>query len=213
MELGNRSRVTLIYVLIALGLMWALQSNLTTQQRKIPYSEFKQRLAQRTHKISIVPRGMAALGLTWQRPTEDRYLLTTAELRDRIAALLGGRAAEEVFIGDVTTGAQNDLARATDIARAMVRQYGMSEILGPVAFDPEQKSVLPVRDFMPSCEHGSAVGDQIDAEVRRVLEEGLTRAREVLESPREQVEQVAARLLEQEQLEGDDLRSMLAAES
>jgi cell division protease FtsH len=167
--------------------------------------------AEKTHKISIVPRGMAALGLTWQRPTEDRYLLTRSELRDRIAALLGGRAAEEIFIGDVTTGAQNDLSRATDITRAMVRQYGMSEALGPVAFDPERKGFLPVNEFMPSCEHGSTVGDQIDAEVRRVLEDALKRAREVLEGHRQEVDQVAKLLMDKEQLDGDELRCILGA--
>jgi cell division protease FtsH len=167
--------------------------------------------AEKTHKISIVPRGMGALGLTWQRPTEDRYLLTKSELRDRIAALLGGRAAEEIFIGDITTGAQNDLSRATDIARAMIRQYGMSESLGPVAFDPERKGFLPVNEFMPSCEHGSTVGDQIDTEVRRVLEEALKRAREVLEGHRAQIEQVAVMLMDKEQLDGDELRRVLGA--
>jgi len=165
--------------------------------------------AEKTHKVSIVPRGMAALGMTWQRPTEDRYLLTKAELNDRIAALLGGRAAEAVFIGDITTGAQNDLSRATDIARAMVRQYGMSDQLGPVAYDPERRSFLPVTEYMPSCEHGEAVGDQIDREVRRVLEDNMERARQVLEGQRDKVEQVVALLLEREQIEGDELRAIL----
>jgi cell division protease FtsH len=165
--------------------------------------------AERTHKVSIVPRGLAALGMTWQRPTEDRYLLTRAELNDRIAALLGGRAAESVFIGDITTGAQNDISRATDIARAMVRQYGMSDALGPVAFDPERKGFLPVNEYMPSCEHGGTVGDQIDGEVRRVLDENMARARRVLEERRDEVEQVVKLLLDKEQIEGDELRALL----
>ncbi len=165
--------------------------------------------AEKTHKISIVPRGMAALGMTWQRPTADRYLLTKSELRDRIAALLGGRAAEEIFIGDITTGAQNDLARATDIARAMIRQYGMSDLLGPVAFDPERKTVLPVHEYMPSCEHGRTVGDQIDVEVKRVLEEGMEKAREVLTAYRENVDTIAKELMEKEQIEGALLRNIL----
>ncbi|MDJ0762652.1 MAG: ATP-dependent zinc metalloprotease FtsH [Myxococcota bacterium] len=165
--------------------------------------------AEKTHKISIVPRGMAALGMTWQRPTEDRYLLTKSELRDRIAALLGGRAAEKIFIGDITTGAQNDLSRATDIARAMVRQYGMSDELGPVAYDPENKAILPTSDFMPSCEHGSMVSDKIDAEVKMVLEEAMVRANKVLTEYRDQVEVVTAKLLEREQIDGDELRALL----
>ncbi len=167
--------------------------------------------AEKTHKISIVPRGLAALGMTWQRPTEDRYLLSKSELRDRIAALLGGRAAEEIYIGDITTGAQNDLARATDIARAMVRQYGMSDAMGPVAYDPEKRGFLPVNDYMPSCEHGTSVGDQIDQEVRRVLEEGMERARNVLRGQSPAMEQVVEILLEKEQVDGDELREILAA--
>lgn len=165
--------------------------------------------AEKTLKVSIIPRGMAALGITWQRPTEDRYLLTRAELLDRVAALLGGRAAELVFVGDVTTGAQNDLARASDIARAMVRQYGMSDALGPVAYDPERRSLLPLQDFMPRCEHGGEVGDRIDAEVRRVLDEALARATRVLEERREVVEEVVGLLLEREVIEGEELRRLL----
>jgi cell division protease FtsH len=168
--------------------------------------------AEKTHKVSIVPRGMAALGLTWQRPTEDRYLLTRGELEDRVAALMGGRAAEELFVGDITTGAQNDLARATDIARAMVRQYGMSEALGPVAFDPERRSFVPVQEYMPTCEHGTNVGDQIDVEVRKVLDGALSRARSVLEERRDKVERIVAVLLEKEQIDGEELRAILGLE-
>lgn len=169
--------------------------------------------AEKTHKISIVPRGMGALGITWQRPTEDRYLLTKSELNDRIAALLGGRAAEEIFIGDVTTGAQNDLSRATDLARAMVRQYGMSKTLGPVAYDPEKRSMLPMRDYMPSCEHGSTISDKIDVEVQQVLEEAMKRASSTLREHRDDVEELVVRLLEKEQLEGKELREILKTSS
>jgi cell division protease FtsH len=165
--------------------------------------------AEKTHKISIVPRGMAALGMTWQKPTEDRFLMTRGELLDRIAALLGGRAAEEIFVGDITTGAQNDLARATDIVRAMVRQYGMSTDVGPVAYDPERKSMLPMNEFMPEPEHGATVGDLIDREVKRVLEAQLERAREVLKANRDKVEVIVTRLLAEEKIEGAELRELL----
>jgi cell division protease FtsH len=168
--------------------------------------------AEKTHKVSIVPRGLAALGMTWHRPTEDRYLLTKAELNDRIAALLGGRAAEEIFTGDVTTGAENDLSRATDIARAMVRQYGMSDRIGPVAYNPERRPFLAAAEYLPSREHGEAVGDQIDHEVRRVIEGNMTRAREVLEVRRDRIEQVVTLLLAREQIEGDELRAILACD-
>ena len=166
--------------------------------------------AEKTLKVSIVPRGIAALGMTWQRPTEDRFLMSKLELHDKLAALLAGRAAEEVFLGDISTGAQNDLSRATDIARAMIRQYGMSDVLGPVAYDPQRKPFLPVNEFMPSCEHGSTVGDQIDTEVRRLLESALSRARDVLESRRDTVDRIAERLLEVEQIDGEELRALLS---
>jgi cell division protease FtsH len=165
--------------------------------------------AEKTHKISIVPRGLAALGMTWQKPTEDRFLMTRAELLDRIAALLGGRAAEEIFVGDVTTGAQNDLARATDITRAMIRQYGMSVDIGPVAYDPERKPILPIAEFMPESEHGAHVADQIDREVKSLLEGQLERAREVLKANRDKVEVIVSRLLAEEKIEGEELRRLL----
>jgi cell division protease FtsH len=95
----------------------------------------------------------------------------------------------------------------------MVRQYGMSEALGPVAYDPERKTILPVNEFMPSCEHGGTVGDQIDVEVRRVLERALKRARDTIEGQRDNVEQVVALLLEKEQIEGDELRQVLGLQN
>ena len=94
------------------------------------------------HKISIIPRGVGALGYTIQRPTEDRFLMTRAELESKIAVLLGGRAAEQVVFGEISTGAANDLARVTDIASAMVLRYGMSEALGNVVYDRERASFL-----------------------------------------------------------------------
>jgi cell division protease FtsH len=166
-------------------------------------------LAEKTQKISVVPRGLAALGMTWHRPTEDRYLLTKGELEERIAALMGGRAAEEIFIGDISTGAQDDLARASDLTRAMVRQYGMSAEVGPVSFDPQRKPLLPVSDVLPKCEHGGKVADEIDAQVRSLLDAALMRARQVLDAHRSQVEVIAQRLLEAERIEGDDLRRLL----
>ncbi len=99
------------------------------------------------HKISIIPRGISALGYTMQLPTEDRYLMTRTELLDRMCVLMGGRIAEEVIFDEISTGAQNDLARATDIARSMVKQYGMSEKLGHMTFEQERKPLF--LDIMP----------------------------------------------------------------
>ena len=95
------------------------------------------------HKISIIPRGIAALGYTQQQPTEDRYLMTRAELLDRLAVFLGGRVAEELVLNEISTGAQNDLQRATDIARSMVTEYGMSEKLGLVTYERPRQSDVP----------------------------------------------------------------------
>jgi cell division protease FtsH len=160
------------------------------------------------HSVSIVPRGMAALGFTWQRPTEDRYLLTRGELRDRIASLLGGRAAEEVVFQEISTGAQNDLARASDIARAMVRSYGMSERLGPVAYERQSRSRGLVQP-PEACELGQAITDEIDREVRDIVDAELRRARDILSADRAPMEALADRLIREENLSGEDVRRAL----
>ena len=124
------------------------------------------------NKISIIPRGVAALGYTQQRPTEDRYLMTRPELLDRLAVLLGGRVAEELVFGDISTGAQNDLQRATDIARSMVAEYGMSDLLGPVTYErPRQPMFLP-ENYAPSKAYSETKATQIDEEISRVMDRG-----------------------------------------
>ncbi len=164
------------------------------------------------HKISIIPRGIGALGYTQQLPTEDRYLLTRAELLDRIAVMLGGRVAEEIVFGEISTGAQNDLSRVTDIARSMVMEYGMSESLGPISYENRSRDMLGFRqmpDWEPS-RHSEETLQEIDREVRRLVDEARDRVRELLVREREALDAVAERLLEKEVIEGEELAEILA---
>ncbi len=124
------------------------------------------------HKISIVQRGFGALGYTMQLPLEDRYLLTRTDLQNQMAVLLGGRTAEEIAVGEISTGAQNDLQRATDIARAMVTQFGMSEELGTVNYEASRRNVFLDIPLGPERgPYGEETAQRIDAEVKRLLEE------------------------------------------
>jgi cell division protease FtsH len=162
------------------------------------------------HRVSIIPRGIGALGYTMQLPTEDRYLMTKTELEDRMAVLMGGRVAEELIFDVVSTGAQNDLYRATDIARSMVREYGMSEKLGPITFERERRPMFIEAVMPPSTkDYSETTAQEIDREVALLAERAHRRAREVLEKQRPILEKVAALLLEKEVLEGDDLRKIL----
>ncbi len=162
------------------------------------------------HKISIVQRGFGALGYTMQLPLEDRYLMSRTALHDQLAVLLGGRTAEELAIGDVSTGAQNDLQRASDIARAMVTEYGMSETLGAVSFDTHTNN--PFLDLPIGGQRGNYAEEtarEIDTEVRRMVDAAHQRARALLTEHRETLDRVARRLLEKEVIEGDELRAIV----
>ncbi len=162
-------------------------------------------------KISIVPRGIAALGYTVQLPTEDRYLMTKKELEDRLAVLLAGRVAEEVFFEDVSTGAQNDLMRATDIARAMVKEYGMSEEMGLLSYERPRNPFLNGDAWRTTePEYSDKVAADIDQEVKGLLDRAHDRTRKIiLEKPRF-VETLAKRLLEKEVVERDEFRHLVA---
>ena len=163
------------------------------------------------HKISIIPRGIAALGYTQQQPTEDRYLMTRSELLDRLAVLLGGRVAEELVFEEISTGAQNDLQRATDIARSMVAEYGMSDQLGLVAYErPRQPMFLP-ESFSPGKNYSEAKAAQIDEEVTRIIEEAHQRVRKILSERRSVLDDLAHLLSQKESVQGDELRKMLSA--
>ncbi len=162
------------------------------------------------HRVSIIPRGIGALGYTMQLPTEDRYLMTKSELEDRMVVMLGGRVAEEVHFGEVSTGAQNDLYRATDIARSMVREYGMSETLGPMTFERERRPLF-LETMMPptSKDYSEATAQEIDREVSGLVERAHNRAKEILEAKKDTLEKVAKVLLDKEVLEGEELRKFL----
>ncbi len=159
-------------------------------------------------KISVIPRGIAALGYTQQLPTEDRYLMTRSELEDRIAVLLGGRVAEELVFKDISTGAQNDLQRATDMARSMITEYGMSERLGLTTFQKERRSVFLEVGGSPR-DYSEERAREIDEEIDRILREAHERVRKILEERKGLLEKVARTLLEHEVMEGENLRSLM----
>ena len=166
------------------------------------------------HKISIVQRGFGALGYTMQLPLEDRYLMQRKDLLNQLAVLLGGRTAEEIALDEISTGAQNDLQRATDIARAMVTEWGMSDALGAINYDGHKRSKFLDIQFGP--DRGNYAEDTarlIDAEVKRIMTDVHDQARRVLEKHRDLLEQVTRRLLEQEVMEGDELRAILGVSS
>jgi cell division protease FtsH len=165
------------------------------------------------HKVTIIPRGVAALGATYQLPLEDRYLLTRGELEDRIAVLLGGRVAEEIIYGEVSTGAHNDLERATEMARLMVMQYGMSEQLGPMTFGGGPQAMFLRGSGLPQeREYSEESARRIDGETRSIIDRIYDRARDLLTTRKRVLVEAAAELKQKETLEGDRLRQLLAGE-
>jgi len=165
------------------------------------------------NKVSIIPRGIAALGYTQQLPTEDRYLMTREELLDRLCVLLGGRVAEEIVFGDISTGAQNDLQRATDIARSMVTEYGMSERLGLVTYTQQKRPLFldsGPGTIPPAREYSEETARAIDQEISRLMTEAQDRVREVLKERRDQLEILSSTLLEKETLQGEELKELLS---
>jgi len=165
------------------------------------------------HKVTIIPRGVGALGATYQLPLEDRYLLTRSELEDRIAVLLGGRVAEEIIYGEISTGAHNDLERATEMARLMVMQYGMSEQLGPMTFGGGQQAMfLRGAGLSQDREYSEESARRIDAETRSIIDRIYDRVRDLLTARKRVLVEAAAELKRKETLEGDRLRELLAGE-
>jgi cell division protease FtsH len=161
-------------------------------------------------KISIVPRGMAALGYTLQLPTEDRFLMDEAELRGQIATLLGGRSAEETVFGSITTGAANDLQRATDLAERMVTTYGMSKVLGPLAYEKgQQANFLGDGGMNPRRMVSDETAKAIDEEVKDIVETAHQQALDILNQNRDLLESIAQQILEKEVIEGDELQNLL----
>ena len=162
-------------------------------------------------KISIVPRGMSALGYTLQLPTEERFLNSREDLEGQIATLLGGRSAEEIVFGKITTGAANDLQRATDIAEQMVGTYGMSDTLGPLAYDKQGGSRFLGGNNNPRRAVSDATAQAIDREVRGLVDRAHDQALSILRQNMALLETISQKILEKEVIEGDDLREMLSA--
>jgi cell division protease FtsH len=163
------------------------------------------------HKVSIVARGMA-LGYTMPMPEEDRYLRRRSKFLDDLAGLLGGRAAEELIIQDVTTGAANDLERATKLARDMVMRFGMSESLGPLTFGQREELVFLGREIGEQRDYSEAVAQEIDREVRRIIDQAYQRVREILTTHRDKLESVAQTLVEVETLGEKEFRALVSGE-
>ena len=163
-------------------------------------------------KITIIPRGIAALGYTMQVPTEDRFLMKKSELLNRIATLLGGRAAEALVFDDISTGAHNDLSKATDIARSMVKEYGMSEKVGQVYFAREKRSLyLGMPEMQGAMDYSPATAELIDQEVGEIIRGQYEAAVNILEKSRAVLEKAAALLLEKETIEGGELKQLMEA--
>ncbi|MXY62782.1 MAG: ATP-dependent zinc metalloprotease FtsH [Synechococcus sp. SB0665_bin_28] len=160
-------------------------------------------------KISIVPRGMSALGYTLQLPTEDRFLNSKEDLQGQITTLLGGRSAEEIVFGKITTGAANDLQRATDIAEQMVSTYGMSSVLGPLAYDRQTGNRFLGQTNNPRRAVSDATAQSIDREVRQLVDNAHNHALSILESNRESLELISQKILEKEVIEGEELQTLL----
>ena len=165
------------------------------------------------HKVSIIPRGISALGYTLQLPTEDRYLLTRSELLERLTVLLGGRCAEELIFQEVSTGAQDDLLKATDMARRMVAAYGMSERLGPVSFEQQRRPLFLPEILPPVRDYAEETARAIDEELKVLLEEACERARIILWEKQEGLHRLAKLLLDREVIEGAELREILGLEA
>lgn len=158
--------------------------------------------ADAVQKVSIIPRGIGALGYTLQRPLEDRFLMTRHELIERMTVLLGGRGAEQLLCSEVSTGAADDLAKATDIARHMVKRYGMSEALGPVSYETAATPLLgPTADYYRPRDYAESTAGRIDAQVRELIEEAARRAHELLLAHRHTLESMANELLARETLD------------
>ncbi|HEY8343264.1 MAG TPA: ATP-dependent zinc metalloprotease FtsH [Calditerricola sp.] len=164
--------------------------------------------ADAVHKVTIIPRGMAG-GYTVMLPKEDRFFMTKSELMDKITGLLGGRVAEELVLGEISTGAHNDFERATNIARRMVTEFGMSEKLGPMQFGRPHGQVFLGRDLGTEQNYSDAIAYEIDREIQRIIRECYERARALLEKHRDELELIAQTLLEKETLDADEIRQLI----
>ena len=163
------------------------------------------------HQISIIPRGMAG-GYTLHRPTEDKNYTSKNEMLDSLVGLLGGRVAEALVIGDVSTGASNDIERATEIARSMVTKYGMSDKLGPIAFGDQSNEVFLGKDFNHVRNYSESVASQIDEEIERIVKDAYSRTKEILSEHIDKLHAVAQALLKEEKIDGKEFEAIMKGE-
>jgi cell division protease FtsH len=168
--------------------------------------------AEKVHKITIVPRGIGSLGFTMQLPTEDRYLMSKTELLEKIDVLLGGRAAEELTFDEITTGAQNDLQKATNIARSMVTIYGMNDKLGHATYNEPGNQFLQQQQLFQQKEISDETAKLIDDEVRTILDERMAVVRSLLATKKDLLKKIASVLLDKETLESDDFVKLVGLE-
>jgi len=193
------------------------KSRMITEQEKnvIAYHEIGHALVAKSlpnadpvHKVSIISRGMA-LGWTMQLPTEDRYLVSRSELNDDMAVILGGRVAEELIFGDITSGASDDIGKATKLARRMVTEWGMSDKLGPLTFGHKEELVFLGRDLGEQRNYSEEIAGEIDQEVHRLVDAGYQRARKILTERRDKLVQLAEYLKTEETIEGWQMDAVL----
>ena len=163
------------------------------------------------HQVSIIPRGMAG-GYTMSLPQEDKSYRSKTEMLDELVVLLGGRVSEALILGDISTGASNDLERATDIARDMVTRYGMSDLIGPISFSSGSHEVFLGRDYNNMHAYSEAVSAKIDGEIQRVMNEAYCRCEEILKAHEDRIHRLANYLIEHEKIDGDDFDALMRAE-
>ena len=164
--------------------------------------------AEPVHQVSIIPRGMAG-GYTMYKNTEDKSFMSKSEMEDKIVSLLGGRVAEALVLDDISTGASNDIERASKIARSMVMKYGMSEKLGTITFGNDQEEVFLGRDINNIKNYSDEIAAVIDVEVKKIIDTGYNRAKKILEQNIDKLHNVAAVLLEKEKIEADEFEAIM----
>jgi cell division protease FtsH len=160
------------------------------------------------HKVTIIPRGMA-LGLTQQLPTEEKHNYTKEQLQSRIAVCMGGRIAEDMVFSEISTGAQNDIEQATEMARKMVCEWGMSETLGPLTYGKKEEQIFLGKEFNRHQDYSEATALKIDAEIKRIVTEQYDRAQKTLTDGKAMLVRVAEALLEHEVLDGEQIKQVL----
>lgn len=167
--------------------------------------------ADKVHRITVIPRGIGSLGMTMQLPEEDRYIITRSELEDRLAVLMGGRAAEEIIFGELSTGAQNDLEKATMLAHRMIENFGMSDVLGPISLGTERGAKFLVGDYGLGSDrdYSDSTAEIIDQEIKKILSDNYERVKSILVERKDSIEGITEVLLDKETLEGDEFRALM----